>query len=186
MNKRLNAMNCLIKFSKNIIVLLIVPLLFCGTIFAETISGGIRKEYKQPIEKNIKIPYNEPQYSTAAILAYNKGLEEYKLSNYDKAIESFKLAIKQESGFADAYFNLGILYEYFSNFDSALIAFNRAYSINKKDYEALHYVIKCYLLKNDSVAARYYLKKMPKDSEYYQITKELFSKKEAKWKKYIS
>lgn len=175
MNKRRNAMNWLIKFSKKTIILLIVPLILCGTVFAEIITGGIRKEHKQNIENNIEIISSEPKYSTGAILAYNKGIEEYRLSNYDKSIEAFKLAIKQEPRFADAYFNLGILYEYFSNTPNALIAFNRAYSIDKKDYEALYYVIKCYLILGDNVAARQYFKKMPDSSEYYQKTKELFN-----------
>ena len=90
-----------------------------------------------------------------------------------KAIDSFKSAIKQENRFADAYFNLGILYEYFGNIDGAIVAFNRAYVINKKDYEALYYVIKCYVAKGSIVGAKFYFSKMPKDSEFYQPSQEL-------------
>ena len=45
------------------------------TILAETITGGIRKEYKSKETQRAEIPYNEPKYSTAAILAYNKANE---------------------------------------------------------------------------------------------------------------
>ena len=144
-----------------------------GFGYAEVISGGIRKEYNQQENKKFEILDKEPNYSTGAILAYNKGIDFYKLTDYDKAIKSFKLAVKQEPGFADAYFNLGILYDYFDNPKNAIIAFNRAYAINKKDYEALYYMIKCYVLLEDRVAARFYSEKIPKDSEFYEKAKQL-------------
>ncbi len=150
--------------------------LFTGVISnADVLEGGIRKEFKQPERKVIELPENEPVYSNGAILAYNKGIEEYKLSNYDASIDAFKSAIKQEPRFADAYFNLGILYDYFSDPKSALIAFNRAYAINKKDNEALYYIVKCYLALNDNVAGRYYFNKIQKESEFYNKAKSLFN-----------
>lgn len=173
MKKRRNAMNWLKKFSKLFSLTILMSLIICGISCAEVISGGIRKEYNQQEKKKIEIPVKAETYSTGAILSYNKGIAQYKMSNYDEAIKAFKLAIKQEPRFADAYFNLGILYDYFDNPKDAIIAFNRAYVINKKDYEALYYMIKCYVLLEDKVAARFYAEKIPTDSEFYSKTQQL-------------
>ena len=168
-------MNWFKKYSKYFSLAVIMTLIFSGITYADVLSGGIRKEINQQAHRKIEIPEQEPDYPTGAILAYNKGIEQYKLSNYDKAIECFKSAIAQEPRFADAYFNLGILYDYFENPSTAIILFNRAYVINKKDYEALYYMIKCYILLGDNVAANFYANKIPKDSEYYSKTLQLMN-----------
>ena len=166
-------MNLLKKYTKTIFVFLAALMFINACSYAEIIEGGIRKEIQQSPKREIKLPEVKPRYSTGAILAYNKGVEYFKLSEYDKSIDSFKSAIKQENRFADAYFNLGVLYEYFDNIDGAIVSFNRAYVIDKKDYEALYYVIKCYVAKGDTVGAKFYFSKMPKDSEFYQQAQEL-------------
>ena len=173
MKKRLNVMNLLKKYTKLIFIFLVALIFINAFSQAEIIEGGIRKEILQTPKREIKMPEQKPKYSTGAILAYNKGVEYFNLAEYDKSIASFKSAIKQENRFSDAYFNLGILYEYFGNIDGAIISFNRAYVINKKDYEALYYVIKCYAVKGDSTAVKFYFSKMPKDSEFYQNAQEL-------------
>ena len=166
-------MNWLKKYSKLFSLALLMTLIIGGIGYAEIISGGIRKEYNKQEKKKAEIPAKVPIYSTGAILAYNKGISLYKLSDYNEAIEAFKLAIKQEPRFADAYFNLGILYDYFDNPQDAIIAFNRAYVINKTDYEALYYMVKCYMLLGDKVAAEFYTQKIPKDSEFYSKVQQL-------------
>ena len=168
-------MNLLKEYSKYFSLAIMLTLIFSVNTCAEILSGGVRKEITPQSQRKFEIQQQEPNYPTGAILAYNKGIEQYKLSNYDKSIEYFKLAIKQEPKFADAYFNLGILYDYFENPADAIIAFNRAYVINKKDYEALYYVIKCYILLGDNVAARFYTEKIPKDSEYYNKILQLIN-----------
>ena len=175
MKKRLNVMNWLKKSSKIFSLTLVTALICCGICCAEIITGGVRKEYKQQEQRIIKIPEKTPVYSNGAILAYNMGVGEYKLANYDKAIDSFKSAVKQEPLFADAYFNLGILYDYFDNPSAAIIAFNRAYLINKKDYEALYYMVKCYVLLGDNIAAGFYLRKIDKESEFYSKAQQLLN-----------
>ena len=174
MKKRLNVMNWLKKSFKKCFIILSALSLFNVFSYAEIIEGGIRKEIKQSSKEEYKIPEKEVKYSTAAILAYNKGIDYFKNSEYDKSIESFKTAVKQEPRFADAYFNLGILYGYFNNPSSAVISFNRAYVINKKDYEALYYVIKSNIDNGDITAAKHYYNKMPKDSEFYAKAQALF------------
>ena len=173
MKKRQSVMNWFKKYSKNLFFVLIVALLLGGMVFADVISGGIRKEYNTQPQVTITIPDKEPVYSSGAVISYNKGIAFFKMSDYNEAIDAFKNAVEQEPRFADAYFNLGILYDYFDNPKDAIIAFNRAYIINKNDYEALYYMIKCYVLLNDKVAARFYSEKIPKDSEFYIKTQQL-------------
>ena len=173
MKKRLNVMNWLKKYSK-LCLLLVIPMLLQSSIsFAETLTGGIRKELSLNQKRHIDLPEVQPKYSNGAIFAYNKGIEEYKLTNYDKAIDSFKFAIEQEPKFSDAYFNLGILYDYFDNTSEAAIAFNRAYITNKKDYEALYYMIKCFVEMGDTGVAKSYIKKIPSESEFFQKANNL-------------
>lgn len=168
-------MNWLKKYSKLYSITILAAITIAGVSYAEIIEGTVRKEYTTVNKKSVSIKEKEPIYSTGAILAYNKGIEEYKLANYDKSIEAFKLAIKQEPMFADAHFNLGLMYDYFENPKNAIISFNRAYLINKNDYEALFYMVKCYVKLGDKIAAQYYLKKFPTDSKYYIKAKELFN-----------
>ena len=160
-------MNWLKKSFNKIFIISCVLSLINVFSYAEVIEGGIRKEIKHTQKAEYKISEKEVKYSTAAILAYNKGIDYFKISEYDKSIESFKTAIKLEPRFADAYFNLGILYGYFNNPSNAVISFNRAYVINKKDYEALYYVIKSNIDNGDITAAKHYFNKLPKDSEFY-------------------
>ncbi len=174
MKKRLNVMNLLKKYFKIYFIICFAALVFINAdSFADVIEGSIRKEIKQTQKRDIEFPPKEIKYSNAAILAYNKGIGYYRISEYDKSIESFKSAIKQEPRFADAYFNLGVLYDHFDNKSKAVVAFNRAYAINKKDDEALFYVIKCYTENGDTVAAQHYFKKLDKDSVFYENAKEL-------------
>ena len=51
---------------------------------------------------------------------------------------------------------------------------NSNYVINKKDYEALYYVIKSNIDNGDITAAKHYYNKMPKDSEFYAKAQALF------------
>ena len=166
-------MNWLRKSFKIFFIIGLALIFINADSFAEIIEGSIRKEIKQVQKRDINLPEKEVRYSNAAILAYNRGIGYYKIYEYDKSIESFKSAIKQEPKFADAYFNLGILYDHFDNKSKAIVAFNRAYSINKKDDEALFYMIKCYAQNNDNVAAKYYFKKLDKESVFYENAKEL-------------
>ena len=54
------------------------------------------KKINKKEQRKIEIPESVPEYSNAAILAYNRGIEEYNSSNYDKSIYFFNLAAKQE------------------------------------------------------------------------------------------
>ena len=47
-----------------------------------------------------------------AKLDYNQGIDFYKLGMYERAIESFRSAIRAYPDYIDAYYNLGTILEY--------------------------------------------------------------------------
>ena len=59
-----------------------------------------------------------------AELAYNKGVENYKLKNFDKSIENFTNAIKRKSNFYQAYYNRGNIKKELAKYKEALEDFN--------------------------------------------------------------
>jgi tetratricopeptide (TPR) repeat protein len=79
---------------------------------------------------------------TASIHLFSQTAEEWKKrgnieadsSNYGKAIEYYQKAIKTDSNYFDAYFNLGNTYFFLSEYDNAIKYFNKA--ITKNDTEA--------------------------------------------------
>ena len=50
-----------------------------------------------------------------AKLDYNQGIDFYKLGMYERAIESFRSAIRTYPDYIDAYYNLGTILEYLKN-----------------------------------------------------------------------
>ena len=50
-----------------------------------------------------------------AKLDYNQGIDFYKLGMYERAIESFRSAIRTYPDYIDAYYNLGTVLEYLKN-----------------------------------------------------------------------
>ena len=51
-----------------------------------------------------------------AKLDYNQGIDFYKLGMYEKAIESFRSAVRTYPDYIDAYYNLGVILEYLKNY----------------------------------------------------------------------
>ena len=51
-----------------------------------------------------------------AKLDYNQGIDFYKLGMYERAIESFRCAIRTYPDYLDAYYNLGTVLEYLKNY----------------------------------------------------------------------
>ena len=92
-------------------------------------------------------------------LYYKKGLYFYSEHNNQKAIESFKNAIKTNRNFSMAYYDLAKLYCEQRRWNEALITLNNAYSAtNSKDHESFFIrlsgnIIKNILHKSDSLIA---------------------------------
>ena len=55
-----------------------------------------------------------------AKLDYNQGIDFYKLGMYERAIESFRSAIRTYPDYLDAYYNLGTVLDYLKNYSEAL------------------------------------------------------------------
>ena len=69
-----------------------------------------------------------------AKLDYNQGIDFYKLGMYERAIESFRSAIRVYPDYIDAYYNLGIVLEYLKQNAEALNVFKQIYTRNPNDY----------------------------------------------------
>ena len=52
-----------------------------------------------------------------ARLEYNKGIDYYKIGQYEKAAEYFRNAINISPDFIDAYYNLGSILEFLKQYD---------------------------------------------------------------------
>ena len=56
------------------------------------------------------VPCHSAEIPMDAKLDYNQGIDFYKLGMYERAIESFRSAIRTYPDYTDAYYNLGLLY----------------------------------------------------------------------------
>ena len=75
--------------------------------------------------------------ATEAKLEYNKGLDYYKVGQYDKAMQSFRNAIDLDADYIDAYYNLGSILEYLEQYDAALAIFKQIVVRKPTDYESV-------------------------------------------------
>ena len=73
-----------------------------------------------------------------AKLDYNQGIDFYKLGMYERAIESFRSAIRTSPDYIDAYYNLGTVLEYLKQYAEALNVYNQVYVRNPNDYEVIY------------------------------------------------
>ena len=73
-----------------------------------------------------------------AKLDYNQGIDFYKLGMYERAIESFRSAIRTYPDYIDAYYNLGVVLEYLKNYSEAINVFKQIYLRNPNDYEVIY------------------------------------------------
>lgn len=76
--------------------------------------------------------------STEAQLEYNKGIDFYKLGQYDKSVDAFRQAIDLDPDYIDAYYNLGSILEYLGQTEDALTVFKQIVVRKPTDYEAVY------------------------------------------------
>lgn len=108
-----------------------------------------------------------------AKLDYNQGIDFYKLGMYERAIESFRSAIRTYPDYIDAYYNLGIILEYLRNDSEAIVIFKQIYMRNPHDYEVLYKLANLSAKIEDYTKAAEYLSLIPPSSEYYKSAQEL-------------
>ncbi|MBQ8168878.1 tetratricopeptide repeat protein [bacterium] len=75
---------------------------------------------------------------TEAKLEYNKGIDFYKIGQYDKSMEAFRRAIDLDPNYIDAYYNLGSILEYLKQDEAALTVFKQIVVRKPSDYEAVY------------------------------------------------
>ena len=108
-----------------------------------------------------------------AKLNYNQGIDFYKLGMYERAIESFRRAIKTYPDYIDAYYNLGVILEYLRNNAEAIVVFKQIYVRNPHDYEVIYKLANLSAKTQDYTKAAEYLSLIPPSSEYYTRAQEL-------------
>ena len=108
-----------------------------------------------------------------AKLDYNQGIDFYKLGMYERAIESFRSAIRAYPDYIDAYYNLGTVLEYLKQYAEALSIYKQVYIRNPNDYEVIYKLALMSSKIEDYKQATDYIKLIPQSSSYYQRAQEL-------------
>ena len=108
-----------------------------------------------------------------AKLDYNQGIDFYKLGMYERAIESFRSAIRTYPDYIDAYYNLGTILEYLRNHSEAIVIFKQIYTRNPHDYEVIYKLANLSAKIEDYTKANEYLNLIPPSSDYYKNAQEL-------------
>ena len=115
------------------------------------------------------------EVSNEARLEYNKGVDFYKIGQYEKAAERFRSAINISPDFIDAYYNLGSILEYLKQYDSALLVFQQIVVRCPEDEEALYKAAySAYQLKKYDEALKY-ISIIPASSPQYTLARALAS-----------
>lgn len=102
-----------------------------------------------------------------AKLDYNQGIDFYKLGMYERAIESFRSAIRTYPDYLDAYYNLGTVLEYLKNYSEALTVFKQMYVRNPNDYEVIYKLASLSAKLEDYTSASKYVALIPQSNQYY-------------------
>lgn len=110
---------------------------------------------------------------TDAKLDYNQGIDFYKLGMYERAIESFRSAIRAYPDYLDAYYNLGTVLEYLKNYSEAQTVFKQLFLRNPNDYETVYKLANISAKLEDYTMAAKYISMIPSTSEYYKKGQEL-------------
>lgn len=108
-----------------------------------------------------------------AKLDYNQGIDFYKLGMYERAIESFRSAVRTYPDYVDAYYNLGTVLEYLKNYSEATTVFKQIYLRNPNDYEVLYKLANLAAKQEDYTKAAEYISLIPPTSDYYKQGQQL-------------
>ena len=108
-----------------------------------------------------------------AKLDYNQGIDFYKLGMYERAIESFRAAVRTYPDYTDAYYNMAIVLEYLKQYAEALNVYKQVYIRNPHDYEVIYKLALMSSKLEDYNKAAEYVKLIPTSSEYYVKGQEI-------------
>lgn len=122
---------------------------------------------------SLAIPAYAVEVPMDAKLDYNQGIDFYKLGMYERAMESFRSAIRTFPDYIDAYYNLGTVLEYLKNYSEATSVFKQIYLRNPNDYEVLYKLASLSAKQEDYTSASKYIGLIPQTSDYYKSAQEL-------------
>lgn len=122
---------------------------------------------------SVCLSVNAVEIPVDARIDYNQGIDFYKLGMYERAIESFRSAIRTYPDYVDAYYNLATVLEYLKQYAEALNAYKQVYVRNPNDYEVVYKLALMNSKIEDYEKATEYIKLIPPSSSYYQRAVEL-------------
>ncbi|MBD5401905.1 tetratricopeptide repeat protein [bacterium] len=111
--------------------------------------------------------------ATDAKLQYNKGIDYYKLGQFEEAASCFKNAIELDPNYIDAYYNLGSILEYLKQDEAALSVFKQIILRKPEDYESVYKAAALSKKLGETEKAKMYLTLIPTDSMIGQQAKVL-------------
>ena len=124
----------------------------------------------------LSIPAFAAEVPMDAKLDYNQGIDFYKLGMYERAVESFRSAIRTYPDYLDAYYNLGTVLEYLRNYSEAVVVFKQIYVRNPNDYEVIYKLAQLSIKLEDYDNALKYIELIPQSNEFYGKAQELSEK----------
>lgn len=111
--------------------------------------------------------------STQAKLQYNKGVDYYRLGEYDRSITAFRQAIAIDPNYTDAYYNLGSILEFIKQDEAALTVFKQIIVRNPTDYESVYKAAEISARLGKTDAAKQYLSIIPQSHIIYSKAQAL-------------
>lgn len=119
--------------------------------------------------------FAQDSISTDAKLEYNRGVDLYKIGQYDRSMSSFRRAIELDPNYIDAYYNLGSILEYLNQEDAALAVFKQIIVRKPEDYESVYKAANLSNKLGQPDKARTYLALIPPESTVYTKAQQLAS-----------
>lgn len=116
------------------------------------------------------------EIANEARLHYNKGVDYYKLGQYEKAAECFRGAIDVSPDYIDAYYNLGSIYDFLEQYQAALIVFEQIFVRQPDDYEAVYKAGEVAMKLGMNEKAQRYLSEIPRGANEYDMARTLLRK----------
>lgn len=122
---------------------------------------------------SVSLAANAVEIPVDAKLDYNQGIDFYKLGMYERAIESFRSAIRTYPDYIDAYYNLATILEYLKQYAEALSIYKQVYLRNPNDYEVIYKIALMSSKLEDYTKTTEFLALIPESSSYYKKGQEL-------------
>ena len=122
---------------------------------------------------SVCLSVNAVEIPVDARIDYNQGIDFYKLGMYERAVESFRSAIRTYPDYVDAYYNLATVLEYLKQYAEALNMYKQVYVRNPNDYEVIYKLALMSTKVEDYNQAVDYIKLIPPSNQYYQRALEL-------------